>query len=145
MLLHQLAPAFSFESCCFDVEQSKEATARVTAWRHLGIKLSYTLECSLAGCDQGMYAGYHMGIAQLEEAGLQFCQALGRMGLTGDNPCPQVDPLYQDLAASHRRKERESKPRLSSSSSSNSLKSTDDDQLCTSLETQDLPDVITAT
>lgn len=52
-LLHEVSPGFALESCCFHVERSKEATARVTGWRQFGIELSYTYECSTAGCNQG--------------------------------------------------------------------------------------------
>lgn len=83
-LLHEVSPGFALESCCFDVERSKEATARVTGWRQFGIKLSYTYECSTAGCSRGPNAGYHFGVAQLEELGAQFCEALARLRLTPD-------------------------------------------------------------
>lgn len=81
-LLHEVSPGFALESCCFHVERSKEATARVTGWRQFGIELSYTYECSTAGCNKGPNAGYHFGVAQLEELGAQFCEALARLRLT---------------------------------------------------------------
>lgn len=83
-LLHEVSPGFALESCCFHVERSKEATARVTGWRQFGIELSYTYECSTAGCNQGPNAGYHFGVAQLEELGAQFCEALARLRLTSE-------------------------------------------------------------
>ncbi|XP_064474272.1 cytosolic carboxypeptidase 1-like isoform X2 [Ornithodoros turicata] len=121
VLLHHVAPAFSYDHCCFDIEHGKESTARVTAWRQFGIQLSYTLECSAAGCDQGMYAGHHLGIAQLEEMGMKFCQALGRMGLTRDkvDGSLQLDPTYPELIESFRNEK--SKKRTVSSSSSGSV------------------------
>lgn len=129
VLLHHVAPAFSYDHCCFDVEHGKESTARVTAWRQFGVRLSYTLECSAAGCDQGMYAGYHLGIAQLEEMGVKFCQALGRLGLTvdgsGTDASPQLDPLYPELIASFRNER--SKKRNISTTSSSSLSLADED------------------
>ncbi|UYV61768.1 hypothetical protein LAZ67_1006437 [Cordylochernes scorpioides] len=38
--------------------------------------VSYTMECTYGGCEQGPYAGYQLGIPQLEEMGAKFCQAL---------------------------------------------------------------------
>ncbi|XP_037562964.1 cytosolic carboxypeptidase 1 isoform X1 [Dermacentor silvarum] len=119
-ILHQVSPAFTYESCCFDVERSKESTARVTAWRQFGIRLSYTYECSTGGCDQGMYAGYHLGVAQLEELGMQFCEALSRLELTPDGEV-QLDPSCAELLDVCRRRVREKKRAPCSSGSTDSL------------------------
>ncbi|CAN7988837.1 unnamed protein product, partial [Ixodes hexagonus] len=96
------SPAFALDQCCFEVERSKESTARVTAWRQLGIKLSYTLECSLSGCNHGMYAGFHLGLAQLQQIGTEFGHALSRLGLSGHSSMVQLDPACSDLVASCR-------------------------------------------
>lgn len=126
-ILHQVSPAFTFESCCFDVERSKEATARVTAWRQLGIRLSYTYECSTAGCDQGMYAGYHLGVAQLEELGMQFCEALSRLELTASGDV-QLDPSCAELLDMCRQHAREKKRAPCSSGSTDSLVDEEDEE-----------------
>ena len=54
-ILEGMAPAFSKKSCNFAVEKSKEATARVVVWRRLRIPLSYTMESTYCGTDQGPY------------------------------------------------------------------------------------------
>lgn len=54
-ILDGIAPAFSMKTCSFAVEKSKEATARVVVWRKLGIPLSYTMESTYCGTDQGPY------------------------------------------------------------------------------------------
>ncbi|KAL1437094.1 hypothetical protein MTO96_049090 [Rhipicephalus appendiculatus] len=126
-ILHQVSPAFTYESCCFDVERSKESTARVTAWRQFGIRLSYTYECSTAGCDQGIYAGYHLGVAQLEEMGMQFCEALGRLELSADGDV-QLDPSCTELLNVCRRRVREKKRAPCSSGSTDSLVDEEDEE-----------------
>ncbi|KAG5849110.1 hypothetical protein ANANG_G00106540 [Anguilla anguilla] len=74
--LDRIAPAFSFNSCNYLVEKSREATARVVVWRELGVLRSYTLESTYNGCDQGIYKGLQTGTRELEEMGLKFCQSL---------------------------------------------------------------------
>ena len=54
-LLDSTAPLFSFKSCSFVVEKSKETTARVVVWRQLGVARSYTMESTYCGADQGPY------------------------------------------------------------------------------------------
>ncbi|KAM7286206.1 cytosolic carboxypeptidase 1 isoform X1 [Ixodes scapularis] len=119
-LLHQASPAFVFDQCCFDVERSKESTARVTAWRQLGIQLSYTLECSLSGCDHGMYAGFHLGLTQLQQIGAEFGHALSRLGLSGHGSRVRLDPACSDLVSSCRKAKEKRRTRSSTSSSSTS-------------------------
>ena len=51
-LMQSQLPLFDTSQCCFEVEKSRETTARIVGWRHLGIKNIYTLECSLAGSNQ---------------------------------------------------------------------------------------------
>ncbi|CAN8029653.1 unnamed protein product [Ixodes persulcatus] len=119
-LLHQASPAFVFDQCCFDVERSKESTARVTAWRQLGIQLSYTLECSLSGCDHGMYAGFHLGLAQLQQIGAEFGHALSRLGLSDHGSRVRLDPACSDLVSSCRKAKEKRRTRSSTSSSSTS-------------------------
>ncbi|XP_076336260.1 cytosolic carboxypeptidase 1-like isoform X6 [Tachypleus tridentatus] len=79
VLLHHMAPAFNLENCNFAVERNREGTGRVTVWRQFGVAMSYTMECTYGGCDQGIYAGYHLNVNHLEEMGIKFCQALGKL------------------------------------------------------------------
>lgn len=51
VLLSEL-PLLDVDQCSFQVEKSREGTARIVGWRHMGIKNAYTLESSLAGSDQ---------------------------------------------------------------------------------------------
>ena len=57
-ILERMAPAFCKKSCSFSVEKSKEATARVVVWGRLGIPLSYTMESTYCGTNQGPYKVY---------------------------------------------------------------------------------------
>ncbi|XP_067130641.1 cytosolic carboxypeptidase 1-like [Centruroides vittatus] len=86
LILHHTAPAFNIENCSFAVEKSRESTGRITVWRQFGIALSYTMECTYGGCNQGIYDGYHLGVAQIEEMGSKFCQALGKLIPDADSP-----------------------------------------------------------
>ncbi|XP_066504830.1 cytosolic carboxypeptidase 4, partial [Hoplias malabaricus] len=74
--LDRIAPAFSFNSCNFLVEKSRESTARVVVWREMQVLRSYTMESTYNGCDQGVYKGLQTGTQELEEMGRNFCQSL---------------------------------------------------------------------
>ncbi|KAL0968063.1 hypothetical protein UPYG_G00261840 [Umbra pygmaea] len=74
--LDRIAPAFSFNSCNFLVEKSREATARVVVWREMGVLRSYTMESTYNGCDQGIFKGMQIGTKEQEEMGVMFCQSL---------------------------------------------------------------------
>ncbi|XP_026274191.1 cytosolic carboxypeptidase 1-like isoform X1 [Frankliniella occidentalis] len=78
-LMSLVAPAFSLSSCSYRVERAREATARVTVWRELGVNRAYTLEASYCGCDQGPYQGYQLSSAHLREVGANLCQALASL------------------------------------------------------------------
>jgi hypothetical protein len=93
LILNSVAPAFSLDNCCFNIEKSRERTARITVWRELGLKLSYTMECSQAGCDQGIYNNMHLGINQLTEMGSKFCSALLKLEFTKDSESSRLIPL----------------------------------------------------
>ncbi|XP_035218930.1 cytosolic carboxypeptidase 1-like, partial [Stegodyphus dumicola] len=81
VIMNEMAPTFSLDDCEFSVERSRESTGRVTVWRQFDVALSYTLECSYGGCNQGKYAGYHIGIPQLEDTGMKLCQSFGKLVL----------------------------------------------------------------
>ncbi|CAG2103108.1 unnamed protein product [Medioppia subpectinata] len=93
LLLESMAPAFSLNSCSYNIEESREPTARITVWRELGLKASYTLECSQAGCDQGLYDGMHLGINELTEMGHKFCSALLKMQFIYDSNTGRPIPV----------------------------------------------------
>ncbi|XP_069936225.1 cytosolic carboxypeptidase 1-like [Cherax quadricarinatus] len=80
MLLPQLAQkymkTFSLRDCHFLIERARESTARVAVWRQFNIPMSYTMEASTCGCDQGKYKNKHLGTNQLMESGEAFCFAL---------------------------------------------------------------------
>ncbi|KAI8909893.1 hypothetical protein DFJ77DRAFT_471192 [Powellomyces hirtus] len=75
-LLAQVSPTFSLPSSRFDVQPSKETTARVIVRRELGVVNSYTLESSYCGADFGEKKGLQFQIVDLQQSGLDFCQAL---------------------------------------------------------------------
>lgn len=80
MLLPRLAQncmgTFSLRDCHFLIERAREATARVAVWRQFDIPMSYTMEASTCGCDQGPYKNNHLSTKQLLESGEGFCLAL---------------------------------------------------------------------
>ncbi|KAH8606344.1 putative Zinc carboxypeptidase [Trypanosoma vivax] len=49
ILLSELTPSFSLQSCSFAVQRSKRFTGRVVMYRQFGIRMSYTLEATLMG------------------------------------------------------------------------------------------------
>lgn len=75
-LLSMNSKIFSFPSCCFDIQKSKESTGRVVVWRELNIMNSYTIEASFCGADFERYADCHFNRQMLEELGHQFCEAI---------------------------------------------------------------------
>ncbi|XP_069979265.1 cytosolic carboxypeptidase 1 isoform X2 [Penaeus vannamei] len=80
MLLPRLAQScmatFSLRDCHFQIERTRESTARVAVWRQFEIPMSYTMEASTCGCDQGPYKNYHLSPKQLQESGEGFCVSL---------------------------------------------------------------------
>lgn len=51
-------PQFSFKSCKFRVQKSKEGTGRIAMWR-LGIRNSYTMEATFGGSTLGQFRFSH--------------------------------------------------------------------------------------
>ncbi|KAI1232626.1 Cytosolic carboxypeptidase 2, partial [Lamprotornis superbus] len=68
------APQFSFSSCKFQVQKSKERTGRVSMWR-LGVSHSYTLEVAFSGSTLGGKRS-HFSKEDLESLGRLFCDTL---------------------------------------------------------------------
>ncbi|XP_023811898.1 cytosolic carboxypeptidase 2 isoform X4 [Oryzias latipes] len=77
---------FSFQSCKFRVQKSKEGTGRICMWR-LGIQNSYTMETSFGGSTLGEQTsfggstlgdrkGTHFTTRDLKSLGFYFCDTL---------------------------------------------------------------------
>ncbi|KAK4304640.1 hypothetical protein Pmani_023422 [Petrolisthes manimaculis] len=88
MLLPRLAQncmaTFSLSDCHFLIERARETTARVAVWRQFEIPMSYTMEASTCGCDQGPYKNQHLSTKQLLESGEGLCVALSYLTSTPD-------------------------------------------------------------
>jgi len=66
---------FSFEDCNFNIQRSKENTARVVVWL-MGVENSYTMEASFCGSTLGSRANTHLTIKDFEGIGQTFCETL---------------------------------------------------------------------
>ncbi|XP_032441480.1 cytosolic carboxypeptidase 2 isoform X3 [Xiphophorus hellerii] len=66
---------FSYKSCRFKVQKSKEGTGRIVMWR-LGIKNSYTLEATFGGSTLDDRKGTHFTTGDLKSMGFYFCDTL---------------------------------------------------------------------
>lgn len=97
-ILHQIAPAFSYSKTSFEIEKNRETTARVTIWREFNLKLSYTMEASQAGCDEGPYMDLHMNINHLKEMGAKFCQGIASLKMVKDTEGDKLVPLPDEYA-----------------------------------------------
>ncbi|XP_051238389.1 cytosolic carboxypeptidase 2 [Dicentrarchus labrax] len=75
MLSKNASNEFSFKSCKFRVQKSKEGTGRIAMWR-LGIKNSYTMEASFGGSTLGDRKGTHFTTGDLKSIGFSFCDTL---------------------------------------------------------------------
>jgi len=89
-------PPYDFASCCFKVPKAKEGTARVVAYRELGISNAYTVEASFCGADFGPFASTHFSQADLEAAGQHLCD--GVLDLFDPDPS-KVQAVLQELEA----------------------------------------------
>ncbi|XP_039226019.1 cytosolic carboxypeptidase Nna1 isoform X5 [Drosophila yakuba] len=76
LMLHKnSADRFSFESCKFKIQRSKEGTGRIVVWM-LGITNSYTIEASFGGSSLGSRKGTHFNTQDYEHMGRAFCETL---------------------------------------------------------------------
>ncbi|KAI4874961.1 hypothetical protein NFI96_032975, partial [Prochilodus magdalenae] len=66
---------FSFRSCKFKMQKSKEGTSRIVMWR-LGIRNSYTMESTFGGSSLGDRKGTHFSMGDLKSMGYHFCDTL---------------------------------------------------------------------
>ncbi|NXO62122.1 CBPC2 carboxypeptidase, partial [Phainopepla nitens] len=75
LMLSKNAPdKFSFSSCKFRVQKSKEGTGRVSMWR-LGVSHSYTLEVAFSGSTLGGRSS-HFSVEDLKSLGRILCDTL---------------------------------------------------------------------
>ncbi|NWZ99749.1 CBPC2 carboxypeptidase, partial [Nesospiza acunhae] len=75
LMMSKNAPdKFSFSSCKFQVQKSKEGTGRVSMWR-LGVSHSYTLEVAFSGSTLGG-RNSHFSVEDLESLGRLLCDTL---------------------------------------------------------------------
>ncbi|XP_033371209.1 cytosolic carboxypeptidase 2 [Parus major] len=76
LMLSKNAPnKFSFSSCKFQVQKSREGTGRVSMWR-LGVSHSYTLEVAFSGSTLGERRSSHFSVEDLESLGRLLCDTL---------------------------------------------------------------------
>ncbi|XP_026168193.1 cytosolic carboxypeptidase 2 isoform X2 [Mastacembelus armatus] len=75
MMSKNASNKFSFKSCKFQVQKSKEGTGRIAMWR-LGIKNSYTMEATFGGSTLGNRKGTHFTTRDLKSLGFYFCDTL---------------------------------------------------------------------
>ncbi|XP_070828118.1 cytosolic carboxypeptidase 2 [Chaetodon trifascialis] len=75
MMSKNAANKFSFKSCKFRVQKSKEGTGRIAMWK-LGIKNSYTMEATFGGSTLGDRRGTHFTTRDLKSIGFYFCDTL---------------------------------------------------------------------
>ncbi|XP_043728864.1 cytosolic carboxypeptidase 3 isoform X2 [Cervus elaphus] len=66
---------FSFSSCKFNIQKSKEGTGRVVMWK-MGIRNSFTMEATFCGSTLGNKRGTHFNTKDLESMGYHFCDSL---------------------------------------------------------------------
>lgn len=75
MMSKNASNKFSFKSCKFRVQKSKEGTGRIVMWR-LGIRNSYTMEATFGGSSLGNRRGTHFSTQDLKSLGFNFCDTL---------------------------------------------------------------------
>jgi hypothetical protein len=71
---------FSMPNCNFNIQKSREATARVVMWKEFHLINSFTLECSFCGPsmtdNKNPFNDCHFNISLLKELGRDFCKTL---------------------------------------------------------------------
>ncbi|XP_067833617.1 cytosolic carboxypeptidase 2-like [Heptranchias perlo] len=75
MMSRNAANKFSYQSCKFKVQKSKEGTGRIVMWR-MGITHSYTMETTFAGSTLGNRRDTHFSTEDLKSLGYHFCDTL---------------------------------------------------------------------
>jgi len=75
--MSKLNPYFSFESSRFNMQKSKESTARIALFKEMrGIPCIYTLEGSFAGVDISRDKGFHFTTDMNETIGKDMVRTL---------------------------------------------------------------------
>ncbi|ESO95340.1 hypothetical protein LOTGIDRAFT_117158, partial [Lottia gigantea] len=75
-MLSKNAPhSFSYNSCKFKVQKSKEGTGRIVVW-NMGVLNSFTMEATFCGSSLGKKKGSHFSVADFEALGYYFCDTL---------------------------------------------------------------------
>ncbi|XP_030621197.1 cytosolic carboxypeptidase 2 [Chanos chanos] len=75
MMSKNATDQFSFRSCKFKVQKSKEGTGRIVMWK-LGIRNSYTMESTFGGSTLGNRKGTHFSTRDLKRMGYYLCETL---------------------------------------------------------------------
>lgn len=102
LLYHKRCGSFHFDSCKFDVADSKGTTGRVTMRQKFDILNSYTLECSVCGPTDGKQEGMHFTIDSLKAMGKDFCLSLYDFSISDDkkNECViELREMYPTVEA----------------------------------------------
>ncbi|XP_020715227.1 uncharacterized protein LOC101453751 isoform X3 [Ceratitis capitata] len=109
LMLHKnVADKFSFESCKFKVQRSKEGTGRIVVWM-LGITNSYTIEASFGGSSLGSRKGTHFNTADYEHMGRAFCETLLDYGDDTPNKVKKMAKHMKQIKKIRKREKREKK------------------------------------
>uniref|UniRef100_UPI00398F77BA cytosolic carboxypeptidase 2 n=1 Tax=Pristiophorus japonicus TaxID=55135 RepID=UPI00398F77BA len=75
MMSKNATDKFSYQSCKFKVQKSKEGTGRIVMWK-MGITHSYTMETTFAGSTLGNRRATHFSTEDLKSLGYHFCDTL---------------------------------------------------------------------
>ncbi|XP_036390535.1 cytosolic carboxypeptidase 2, partial [Megalops cyprinoides] len=75
MMSKNITDKFSYRSCKFRVQKSKEGTGRIVMWK-LGISNSYTMESTFGGSTLGKRKGTLFTTQDLKSLGYYFCDTL---------------------------------------------------------------------
>ncbi|XP_034487893.1 cytosolic carboxypeptidase Nna1 isoform X1 [Drosophila innubila] len=109
LMLHKnSADRFSFESCKFKIQRSKEGTGRIVVWM-LGITNSYTIEASFGGSSLGSRKGTHFNTLDYEHMGRAFCETLLDYCDENPNKVKRHAKLFKQIKKIRKREKREQK------------------------------------
>ena len=75
-ILSKVSDYFSYKSCSFRMQKSKESTLRISIFTETKVPNTYTLESTFSGCDIGPFAGLHLSIEDLKLMGRDVCMAI---------------------------------------------------------------------
>jgi hypothetical protein len=75
-ILSKLCDFFSFEQSRFSMSKGKEATARISMFKELGIPNIFTLEASFCGADKGVLQGHHFSTDNFMLAGRRLLETI---------------------------------------------------------------------